>query len=54
MRGGGGGWRLQSPSHHSAECQTAQNLKIAAQFSTKLAQIFGTIFNEKFAMVGGG
>ncbi len=30
----------------------AQNLKIAAQFSTKLAQFFDTISKQKFAMGG--
>ncbi len=44
----------EPPSQHSAKRWTAQNLKIVAQFNTKLAQFFGTIFKSKFAIGGLG
>ncbi len=51
-------WGLASlkpiPSQLSTRRWTAENWKIAARFSTKLALFFDTILDLKFAMLGGG
>ncbi len=45
---------LKTPLRDIYGRDAAQNLKITAHFSTKLAQFFGTILKLKFGMGGRG